>query len=100
MDNPSIHKSKSVVDGLSILGIQRAPHPQYSRDLDSSDSLLFGHVKEQMGGRGFGSPEDVLEWTREVFQRIRRDTIERVFEEWIRRVQECIECQGAYFPEE
>jgi transposase len=100
MDNSPIHKSKSVVDALSNLGIQRAPHPPYSPDLAPSDFFLFGHLKEQMGGRESDSPEDVLEWVREVFHRIRRDTIEKVFEEWIRRVRRCIERQGAYFAEE
>jgi histone-lysine N-methyltransferase SETMAR len=100
IDNPPLQKSKSVVDAFSILGIQRAPHQPYSPDLDPSDSFLFEYLKEQMGGREFDSPADVLEWVREVFQRIGRDTIERVFEEWIRQVQQCIERQGAYFPEE
>jgi hypothetical protein len=100
MDKPPILKSKSVVDALSILGIQRAPYPPYSSDLDSSDSFLFWYLKEQMGGCEFDSREAALEWVREVFQRIRPDTIERVFEEWIRQLQQCIERQEAYFPEE
>jgi hypothetical protein len=89
-----------VFDILSNLGIQRAPHPAYPPDLAPSALFLFVQLQPQMAGREFDSMGDVLEWLRGAFERIRQDTIEMIFEEWIRRVQRCMDCQGAYFPEE
>jgi transposase len=100
MDNSSIHKSKSVIAKTSSIPVQLAPHPQYSPDLTPSNFFLFGHLKSQMIGREFNSPEDLIRWIRAAFLRISRDTSERVFDEWIDRVERCISHEGSYFPEE
>jgi hypothetical protein len=68
--------------------------------LAGSDFFLFGHLKSQMIGRKFDSPEDLIRWIQAAFLRISSDTIERVFDEWIDRAERCILYEGSYFPEE
>jgi hypothetical protein len=53
-----------------------------------------------MIGQEFDSPEDLIKWIREAFLRISKDIIERVFGEWIHRVEGCVSHENSYFPEE
>jgi histone-lysine N-methyltransferase SETMAR len=77
---------KSIITKISSMSMQLAPHPPYSPDLAPPDFCRFGHLKCQMIGREFDSPEDLVRWIRAAFLRISRDTIERVVDEWIDRV--------------
>jgi hypothetical protein len=45
------------------------------------------------------SPDDLLEAIREEFNRPSKSVLESVFEEWLIRLQTCIDHQGSYFPE-
>jgi hypothetical protein len=53
-----------------------------------------------MVGQEFNSPEDLARWILAAFLRISRDTTERVFDEWIVRVERYISHEGSYFLEE
>jgi hypothetical protein len=100
MDNSPMHKARVANAKLSQMPIHLAPHPPHSPDLAPSDFVLFGYLKEKILGLEFGSPEAFLAWTNAEFERIRRETLEEVFECWIIRVQKCIEHQGDYLPED
>jgi transposase len=100
MDNSPIHKARVVKAKLAQMPVYLAPHPPYSPDIAPSDFFLFGYLKEKMLGLEFDSPEALLDWIRTEFERISRQVLEEVFEDWIARVQKCIECEGDYFPED
>jgi hypothetical protein len=53
-----------------------------------------------MLGLEFDSPDELLEWIESEVSRIGREVLMKVFENWIIRVQKCIECRGDYFPED
>jgi hypothetical protein len=80
--------------------VKFALHPPHSPDLAPSDFFLFGHLKSRMIGGEFDSPEDWIRWIRVAFLRMSKDTIERVFDEWIDRVERCISHEGSYFRDE
>jgi hypothetical protein len=47
-----------------------------------------------MVGLEFDSPEALLYWIKDEFQRIPSEVLERVFESWMIRIQKCIEHKG------
>jgi hypothetical protein len=91
---------KSIIGKISSMPVQLAPHPPYSPDLAPSDFFLFGHLKSHSIGRQFDSPEDLIRGIQAALLVICRDTIERVFDEWIDRIESCISHEDSYFPEE
>jgi hypothetical protein len=100
MNDSQIHKSKSVIAKISSMPVQLAHHPSCSPNLAPSDFSRFDHLKFQIIGRDFNHPEDLIRSIWAVFLRMSRDTIKRVFDEWIDRVERCISHEGSYFPEE
>jgi hypothetical protein len=65
-------------------------------DLASSYFHLFGKLKEQMAGSEFESTEDLLATIRRLTNGISREELESVFQEWERRLEECIQIGGDY----
>jgi hypothetical protein len=78
--------------------VKIAPHPPYSPDIAPSD-FLFGHIKQKIAGREFVSAEDFLEAIRDEFDQLSRPVLENVFDEWMIRLQRCIDYNSSYFLE-
>jgi hypothetical protein len=95
-----MHKARVAMVKLSQMPIHLAPHLPDSPDFAPSDFLLFGYLKERILGLEFESPEALLVWINAEFERMPRGTLEEVFKCWIIRVQNCIEFQGDYFPDD
>jgi hypothetical protein len=53
-----------------------------------------------MIGREFGSPDALIACIKATFEALPKPGLEQVFEEWIHRVERCIDDEGSYFPEE
>jgi hypothetical protein len=98
MDNSPIHKSKRVIATMSSMPVQPASHWRCPLDLAPSDFFLFGHLKSQMIGLEFDSPEDLIRWIRAAFPRISRGRIERVFDEWIDEMRDTSHMKVHIFP--
>jgi hypothetical protein len=98
MDNSSIHKSKGSLQKSRVCRCNSHLICHTRRILLHLTFSYFG--KTQMIEREFDSPEDLIRWIRVGFLRISRDTIERVFDKWIDRIERCISHEGFYFPEE
>lgn len=96
VDNARPHNSKKVDAFLRKNNIQRMPHPPYSSDLAPSDFFLFGYVKGKLEGERFEEPEDLLFRIREIIAEIPIETLNNVFNEWIRRCNEVIQKKGSY----
>ena len=95
-DNAPIHTAEIVKEKMSELSLTLLPHPAYSPDLAPSDFFLFGYLKNRAKGIDFACEDDVIEWVRDEFQRIPKGTLHRVFEEWIYRLERCIQVNGEY----
>ena len=83
---------------MENLGILTIPHPPNSPDLAPSDFFLFGYIKDQL--RGVYIPEDPKELQRHVeniMKSIGKKKLRKVFKEWIRRCEKCVEVKGDFF---
>ena len=89
-------KTHLIDEKLRTLNVPRLPHPAYSPDLAPCDFFLFGYVKLRLEGRVFSSDEELLHAAVEILQGIDKSTLEKVYEEWIRRLQVCVENNGEY----
>jgi hypothetical protein len=78
------------------MNVQIAPHPPYSPDLMPSHLFLFGDLKERMIGRESESPEDLLEWIQATVSGIANPVLEKVFTNWMERLETCIQSNWAY----
>jgi hypothetical protein len=88
--------AKLSMDFLNANGMKKAPHPPYSPGLAPTDSLLFGDVKRQLGGRSFNSAADLLAAVHHILDGYDRSTLISVFEEWMRRFRQCVDTEGDY----
>ena len=77
-------------------GIIRLPHPPYSPDLAPSDFFLFGYLKKKLEGQNFDNDDDLKKETVKILSNIEKETLKKVFDEWIRRLELCILNKGDY----
>jgi transposase len=96
-DNARPHTAKKVEEVLESTGLRNASHPPYSPDLAPSDFFLFGYLKEKMKGESFTSNDELLERVIQILNDIPPETLTKVFDEWIDRLQACINANGDYF---
>jgi hypothetical protein len=80
--------------------MRRAPQPQVSPDLAPSDFYLFGKLKMTLMGSVFANEQELLDGVTRVLDGITRDELESVFEEWVARLDVCIQRGGDYVERE
>jgi hypothetical protein len=93
IDNATLHRTKLTKSCFKTHRLREADHPPYSTDLAPSDFYffsLFGKLKGQMAGSKFESPEDLFAMIRRLTNAISREELEFVFQEWERRLEECM----------
>jgi hypothetical protein len=59
-DNSPVHAAQVAEAEAANWGFELLPHPPYSRDLASSDLLLFPKLNSKLCGRHFGNDNDVI----------------------------------------
>ena len=96
MDNARPHRAKCTALVLEELEIVPLPHPPYSPDLAPSDFWLFGRLKGSLGSTRFSTLEELEKKLNEELHKITTAEIRRVYNEWVRRLQACIESGGEY----
>jgi histone-lysine N-methyltransferase SETMAR len=95
-DNASPHTARLSSDYMNHNRLKRAPQPPFSPDLAPSDFYLFGKVKTALMGATFEDAEQLLQAVMAVLNGISRDELERVFEEWLVRLDACVQQGGDY----
>jgi hypothetical protein len=75
-------------------------HPPYSPDLALFDSSLFGHLKPQLAGLLFQSPEELLAAVPKSMGQVSLGTLLSVFHEWIAQRKRVIASDGDYFEQD
>jgi hypothetical protein len=66
--------------------------------LTPSDFFFFGFLKENIGGIDFESPQELIGWIESIFEAISSHVLDKVFENWLRRAQDCLKSKGSYIP--
>ena len=96
MDNARPHTSNQTKQYMTDNNMIRMEHPAYSPDLAPCDYYLFGHLKDHFADAVFEDEADAVRqisaWLRSISQ---RDRI-AAFQEWMRRLQRCIDVDGDY----
>jgi hypothetical protein len=95
-DNAPIHNTNLVAECLERRKLTRMSHPPYSPDLAPCDFFLFGYLKGKLAGQSFDTLAGIQGAVREVLEGISGETWCAVFEDWIKRLEECIQREGEY----
>jgi hypothetical protein len=95
-DNVRPHTAELRMDFMDANRMTRAPHPSHSPDFAPSHFFLFGDVKQQLNGCSFDRADDLRTAVQEILDSSDKPTLIRVFEEWVRRVEQYIETEGEY----
>jgi hypothetical protein len=93
LDNAPIDRAD---DDFDRLGITRLFHPPYSPDLTPCDFWLFGNLKTKLEGNIFTSAMELMAKINEILMDIPLHKFVSVFDEWKRRLIECIDTGGDY----
>ena len=96
-DNASAHTAHVTTDFLASEGVQLLSHPPYSPDLAPCDFFLFPHVKKQLRGTRFYSPEDAVRAFTRVISDIDEVTWSQAWMSWFGRMTKCVAAEGGYF---
>jgi hypothetical protein len=76
--------------------MRRAPQPPFAPALAPSDLSLFGKLKTTLVRSVFENEQELLDDIMRVLDRITRNELESVFEEWVARLYVCIQRGGDY----
>jgi histone-lysine N-methyltransferase SETMAR len=86
-DKASAHTAQQYRTFCAENGMRLATHPPYSPDLAPSALFLCGYVKDRLQGIVFAVCEELLPGISEVLDNLPRETLTRVFEHWIERLE-------------
>jgi hypothetical protein len=78
MDSAAPHCARLIARNLEENRTTANPHRAFSPDLAPSDFFLFGALNDQLSGRIFESPEELVQAIREIASAIPRTTVARV----------------------
>ena len=90
MDNSHVYKSKLTQSYITSHGLFMPRHPSYSPDISPCDFFIFGYLKSKIIGKTYATKEDLLLWIEEQISEIPKSILEKVFTEWLIRLEEVI----------
>jgi hypothetical protein len=95
LDIATPHTAKCTIDYLRANQLMRAPQAACSPDLAPSDFYRFDKLKMMLIGGAFADDE-LLQGVMEVLNRTSQEELGAVFEEWLVRLDRCIQQNGEY----
>jgi histone-lysine N-methyltransferase SETMAR len=95
-DNARPHKSHVTTEAVESLFGCSIKHPPYSPDLAPSDFFLFGHLKRLLQGKVLNDEQQLKIAVENAFRSISKELKMKVYNEWIRRLEETIRREGEY----
>jgi histone-lysine N-methyltransferase SETMAR len=96
MDNAKPHRSKKSIERADEMEFVFVPHPPYSPDIAPSNFFLFGYLKEGLTGTSFPDQEILISMVHQIRTDIPIEMLCRVFDDWIRRLHDCVARAGEY----
>jgi hypothetical protein len=97
-DDARVYIAQKCRDFCRDNGLRILPHPLYSHDLAPSDFSLFGHVKQSLTEMTFASRDELFEAILSVVRKIPIETLHRVFDHWLERLDQVAKNNGEYYP--
>lgn len=95
-DNARVHTCVVSMAKFHKLGYELLPHPAYSPDLAPCDYFLFPNMKKWLGGKRFGSNEEVITETNDYFEGLEKTYYLEGIKKLEKRWTKCIELKGDY----
>lgn len=95
-DNARVHTCLVSMAKIHELGYELLPHPAYSPDLAPCDYFLFPNLKKWLGGKRFGSNEEVISETNTYFEDLEKTFFLNGIKMLEKRWTKCIELKGDY----
>ena len=95
-DNATPHRSTATEAFFERCRFRHAPQPPYSPDISPCDFFLFGDLKAKLRGEEFETLEQLQERVEELLGQITAQVMERVYENWIARLEQVIGNNGDY----
>lgn len=95
-DNARVHTCVVTMAKIHELGYELLPHPAYSPDLAPCDYFLFPNLKKWLGGKRFGSNEEVITETNAYFESLEKSYYLEGIKKLEKRWTKCIELKGDY----
>jgi hypothetical protein len=88
-DNAAPHAAAVSLAFLDSHRMRMPPQPSVSPDLAPSDFSPFGKLKTTLMRSVFENEQELLDGVMRILDRIRRDELESIFEEWVARLDVC-----------
>ena len=95
-DNARPHIAAKTLEQLAARNVILLPHPPYSPDVAPSDFFLFGYLKNCIEGMVFQDSDELVSTIWELLIAIPQETLDRVFIEWIVRLETVVANGGEY----
>jgi histone-lysine N-methyltransferase SETMAR len=95
-ENAGPHVAKCVMEYMELNSLKSVPHLPYSPDLAPSDFCLFANVKHQLHGHEFTEGVELVSAISEILNQIPSDSMFHVFDDWMRRLQQCFDVRREY----
>lgn len=95
-DNAPIYKSRLMQKFYKESGIERLTHPRYSPDLAPNDFWLIRKLKRSLSTEIIKDDSDLFKKFVIIFNEIPISEFEKCFQEWLNRMQRCINENGNY----
>ena len=96
-DNLSTHKTGVVTKYLKENKVTSLLHPVYSSDLAACDFWLFPRLKEILAVHKYTSIQDLFKAINSELRGIPKEEYSADIQQWLRRLQLCIDREGEYF---
>lgn len=96
-DNASSHTAHKTTKFLNDENVELMSHPPYSPDLSPNDFFTFPRIKDLLRGQRFENPEAAVEAYKSAILAMPTSNWNYCFNDWFKRMQKCIECNGEYF---
>ena len=97
-DNAPIHCAKLMQSFYRRRkNIKRMTHPPYSPDLAPNDFWLIAKLERALSGKFIEDENELYEEVTKILTSIPAEDYARCFDEWLKRMQKCIDKKGDYF---
>jgi histone-lysine N-methyltransferase SETMAR len=95
-DNARRHCAQTVTLFSDHNFLRGAAHPPYSPYLALSDFWVFDYLETALQGSSFDEPHELVSGIQELLRRVGPKALDAVFQEWMIRLQKCIDGNGEY----
>jgi hypothetical protein len=94
--NATLHRSPGTENCFQRCEFPHRPQPSYHPDINSCDFFLFADLKAELRGEQLDTIEELQMRVEEVLGRVTSETMRRVDERWIQKLNQAISTNGDY----